>query len=78
MHNQVSVLENETHKLFLDFEIQTAHLISVRQPELLIVDKKKKTRCLEDFAVPADREKNLDLARGLKKYGTGKWRWDPL
>ena len=27
MHNPISVLENETHKLLWDFEIQTDHLI---------------------------------------------------
>ena len=32
MHNQVSVLENEMHKIFWDFEIQTDHLISLRRP----------------------------------------------
>ena len=39
MHNQESVLENETHKLLWDFEIQTDHLISARLPDLVIVKK---------------------------------------
>ena len=30
MHNTKSVLENDTHKLLTDFEIQADHLISVR------------------------------------------------
>ena len=30
MPNAVSVLENETHKLLRDFDIQTDHLISAR------------------------------------------------
>ena len=30
MYNQTSALENDTHKLLLDFYIQTDHLISVR------------------------------------------------
>ena len=29
-HHPESVLENETHKILYDFEIQTDHLISVR------------------------------------------------
>ena len=37
MHNQASVLENETHKLLWDFEIQRDHLISARWPELVIM-----------------------------------------
>ena len=35
MHNPASVLENETHKLCWDFEIQTDHLISARRPDLI-------------------------------------------
>ena len=30
MHNQASVLENNTHKLLLVFDIQMNHLISTR------------------------------------------------
>ena len=85
MHNTASVLENDTHKLLWDFNIQMDHLISARRPDLIIINKKKKKICeIVDFAVPADhriklkecgkRDKYLDLARELKKnYGT--WRW---
>ena len=31
---------NETHKVFPDFEIQAVHLISARQLDLLIVNRK--------------------------------------
>ena len=41
MHNPESVLENETHKLLWDFEIQMDHLISVRQPDLILNKKKE-------------------------------------
>ena len=41
VHNTESVLENETPKILKDFEIQTDHLISARQPDLVIVNKKK-------------------------------------
>ena len=37
MHNQESVQENVTHKVFLDFEIQTDHLVLARQPDRVIV-----------------------------------------
>ena len=40
MHNQVFVLEGETHKIHWDFVIQTDHLISSRQPDQAIVNKK--------------------------------------
>ena len=40
MHNSAPVLENETHKLQWDFEIQADHLISARRPDLIIINKK--------------------------------------
>ena len=77
MHNLESVLENETHKLFWDFQIQMDYLISARRPDLVIINKKMSTCRIVDFAVPADhrvklkeskkKDKYLDLARGLKK-----------
>ena len=74
MHNPAPVLENDTHKLLWDFNIQTDHLIPARRPDLIIINKKKRT-C--KIAVPADhrinlkesekKDKYLDLARELKK-----------
>ena len=40
MYNPASVLENDTHKLLWDFDIQTDHLISVKSPKLIIIKKK--------------------------------------
>ena len=81
MHNPAPVLENATHKLHWDFNIQTDHLIAARRPDLTIINKKKRTCKIVDFALPADhriklkecekKDKYLDLARELKKnYGT--------
>ena len=80
MHNPASVLENDTHKLLWDFDIQADHLISARRPDQIIMNnnnKKKRTCKIVDFAVPADqwiklkecekKDKYLDLARELKK-----------
>ena len=77
MHNPAPVLENATHKLLWDFDIQTDHLIPARRPDLIIINKKKRTCKIVNFAVPADhrinlkecekRDKYLDLARELKK-----------
>ena len=39
MHNPAAVLENEIHKFLCDFEKQTDHLISVKWPDLVIVNK---------------------------------------
>ena len=44
MHNPTLVLENDTHKLRWDFDIQTDHLISDRRPDLIIINNKKKKR----------------------------------
>ena len=41
MHNPASVLENETHKLLWELNIQTDHLISDRRPDLIVIKNKK-------------------------------------
>ena len=73
MHNPAPA----THKLLWDFNIHMDHLIPARRPDLIIINKKKRTCKIVDFAVPADhrlklkecekRDKYLDLARELKK-----------
>ena len=77
MHNPAPVLENATHKLLWDFNIQTDHLILARGPDLIIINKKKRTCKIVNLAVSADhriklkecekKDKYLDLARELKK-----------
>ena len=44
MHNPEYNLENEMHKFIWDFQIKTDYLISARQPDLVIVNKKKRER----------------------------------
>ena len=83
MHNPAPALENDTHKLLWDFDVQTDHLISARRQDLLIINTKKKKKKKErickivDFFVPADhriklkeyekRDKYSDLARESEK-----------
>ena len=76
MHNPAPVLENKIHKLLLDFDVQTDHLISARIPCLIIINKKKRICKIVDFAVPAnhwiklkeqEKDKYHDLAKELKK-----------
>ena len=77
MPNLAPVLENDSHKLLWDFNIQTDHLIPARRPNLIIINKKKRIWKIVDFAVPADhrtnlkesekKDKYLNLARELKK-----------
>ena len=47
MHNPESILENKMHKLLWDFEIQTDHLISARQLDQEIANKKKRRESVE-------------------------------
>ena len=44
IHNPGSVIENETHKLLWNFEIQTDQVILARQPDLVIINNNKKKR----------------------------------
>ena len=81
MHNPAPVLENDTHKLLWDFNIQTDHQISAIRPDHIIINKKKKKkRKSAKLSTLLSRrttwiklkecEKNdeyLDLARELKK-----------
>ena len=77
VHNPASVLENDTHKLLWDLDIQIDHLISTRKPDLKIINKRKRICKIVNFTVSADhriklkewekKDKYLDLARELKK-----------
>ena len=42
MHNPAPVLENKTHKLLWDFDIQTDHLIPTRRPDIIVINNNKK------------------------------------
>ena len=51
--------ENETDKIFCDFEIHIDHLISARRQDQVIVNEKKRTWLIVDFAIPADHSVKL-------------------
>ena len=53
MYKGESTLENETHKILWDFEIQTDHLIPARRPNLVLINKKKNCY-LVDISVSSD------------------------
>ena len=76
MHNPAPVLENDSHKLLWDFNIHTDHLIQVRRPDLIMINKKENLQnsrlcCLGWPLNKTERmwkeDKYLDLARELKK-----------
>ena len=85
MHNPTSVLENDTRKLQWYFDIQTDHLISVRQPDLIKISKKWE---LVDFDFPVDhwvkskenekKGKYLNFAKDLKKQWNMKVTGIPI
>ena len=56
-----SIQENDRHKILLDFEIQTDHLISTRKPDLVM--KKE----LIDFTVPTDHKKKIKENEKVEK-----------
>ena len=68
MHNTASVLKNETHKLFWDFEIQTDPPLSARRPDLIIVKKRKRIGRIVDLAVPADDRVKMKEGEKKDKY----------
>ena len=74
MHNPTPVQGNNTHKLLWDFDIHTDHLISARRPDLMIINKKKRTCKIVDIADHRiklkeceKKDKYLDFAKELKK-----------
>ena len=68
MHNLAPVLENSTPKLIWDFDIHTDHQISARRPNLIIINKKKRTYKIEDFTIQADYRIKLKECEKKDKY----------
>ena len=65
MHNPESILENKTHKLLWDLEMQTEFLISARKVDLFRLQK----NCLiVDFAVQADDKPKLKKGEKRGRY----------
>ena len=75
MNNTASILVNDTHKLFRDFDIQMDHLISAKQLDLLIINKKQRTGKIVDFADLADHRGKLKVKRRIiTRTLPGNWR----
>ena len=54
VHVPESALENENYKLLWDFRIRTDHHIEARRPDIVLVDKSKKSCHIIDVAIPED------------------------
>ena len=68
MHNPAPVLENNSHKLLWDFNIQTDHLIPARRQDFIMINKKMRICKTVDFAVLADHRINLKESEKKNKY----------
>ena len=68
MHKPESVLENRTHKILWDFEMQTDHLNPDNRPDQVLVEKKKRkekmrTCYLVGFAIPVNQKSEINRKR---------------
>ena len=73
MYDTEYVLENETHKLLWDFEIQTDRLILTRRSDSVVINNNndnnsKKTCRVVDLAVPTDFRVKLKESEKKVKY----------
>ena len=68
LDNPKSVLENETHKILWDFQVQTDHQILAMRLDLVLIDKKKRTCHLVDLAVPAGQRVKIKESEKIHKY----------
>ena len=55
MHKPKSFLKNEMYKIHWQFEIQTDYFVLDRRPGIVLVNKKRRTCHLLNFAIPEDR-----------------------
>ena len=53
-HKPEGVIENDHVKLLWDFNIQTTTYIQARRPDVVVVDRYRKTCNIIDIAVPGD------------------------
>ena len=66
-HEPESVLENGDYKILWDFSIQTDLVIKASKPDLVAVNKKRRTCKMIDFAVPGVRIEEKEKGK-IKKY----------
>ena len=58
------LLENETHKLLWDFDIQTDHFVSIKRSDIVIISKK----VLVEWWLYSPGWPQSEIERRLKKY----------
>ena len=68
MHKPESVLKNGIHKILWDLQIQTDHVILSKRQDLVLINKKKRTCWLVDFAVPTNYRVKIKESEKIDKY----------
>ena len=74
------VMENDRAKILWDFQIQTDKMVVANQPDIVVVDKQKKTAVVIDVAVPNDsnirkkEHEKLEKYQGLREELERMWR----
>ena len=76
IHKSESILENETHRIIWDFEIQTQYQILTRGSHLVLMNKKR-TYHLVDFTVRMDHKGKIK-EREKRKYLDLTWVLEKL
>ena len=74
-HNPEGVIENDHVKLLWDFNIQTSTYIQARRPDVVVVDRDKKTCYIIDTAVPGDAGIVDKEKETVEKYQPYEERW---
>ena len=75
----VGVIENDHVKLLWDFIIQTSTYIQARRPDVVVVDREKKTCNIIDIAVPVDvrivekEKENVEKYQDLRREVARLW-----
>ena len=68
--NQESVLEDETHKILWNFEIQMDHLLPSRRPDLVIINMKEKSGLCHPSWSQSEKQRKWREKQVLEPYRT--------
>ena len=76
MHNPAPVLENDTHKLLWDVNIQTDHLIPARRPDLVITKKKENLQNCRLCCPGGPQNKSEGIEKAVEHESNDCANWD--
>ena len=67
-HEPEAVVENQDVKILWDFNVYTDRKITARRPDIVMIDKTRKTAKLIDVSIPADRRIDEKEKEKIEKY----------